>query len=40
MNKVLILKGNILFAESTRQLTTLENGYIVSEDGIVTGVFP
>lgn len=40
MNKTLILKGNILFAESTRQLTTLENGYIVSEDGIVTGVFP
>ena len=40
MNKTLILKGNIIFAESTRKLTALENGYIVSEDGIVTGVFP
>ena len=40
MNKTLILKGNIIFAESSRELTTLENGYIVSENGMVTGVFP
>lgn len=36
----LILKGNIIFSESIRELTTLVNGYIVSEGGIVTGVFP
>lgn len=39
MKKILILKGNIIFAESNRKLTTLENGYIISEDGIVVGVF-
>ena len=39
MEKTLILKGDIAFAGSARELTTLENGYIVSEDGIVSGVF-
>ena len=38
-DKTLILKGNIIFAESNRALSTQENGYIVSENGIVTGVF-
>lgn len=40
MSKTLILKGNILFAETEQKLTTFENGYIVSEDGIVAGVYP
>ena len=40
MKKTLILKGNIIYAESARALTTVENGYIVSEDGILAGVFP
>jgi guanine deaminase len=39
MKKTLIVKGDIAFAGSARELTTLENGYIVSEDGVVTGVF-
>lgn len=40
MKKTLILKGDIVFAESTSDLKTLENGYIISEDGIVAGVYP
>ncbi len=39
LNRILIIKGNVLYTESPRQLTTVENGYIVSEDGVVTGVF-
>jgi len=39
MEKTLVLKGNIIFAESIRELKTLEDGFIVSEDGVVTGVF-
>ncbi len=39
MDGLLILKGNIIYTETQRELTALENGYIVSEDGIVTGVF-
>jgi len=39
MNKTLILKGNIVFTKTRQELTTLENGYVVSKDGIVTGVF-
>jgi guanine deaminase len=40
VKKTLILKGNIIYAESDRELKTLENGYIVSEAGVITGVFP
>lgn len=39
MEKTLILKGNIIFAETDKKLTTMESGYIVSENGVVTGVF-
>ena len=38
-DKTLILKGNIIYTETPEKLTTLENGYLVSEDGVVTGVF-
>ena len=40
INKALILKGDIVFTETEQKLKTLESGYIVSEDGIVTGVYP
>ena len=39
VEKPLILKGNIVFAETEQKLTTLNNGYVVSADGIVTGVY-
>ncbi len=38
-DKTLILKGNIIYTETPEKLTALENGYLVSEDGVVTGVF-
>jgi len=37
--KILILKGNIIFAKQSNQLTIVENGFIVSRDGKVIGVF-
>lgn len=37
--ETLILKGNIIYAQTPDELTTLQSGYIVSEDGVVTGVF-
>lgn len=39
MEKTLILKGNVVFAKTDKELTTLENAYIVSENGIITDVF-
>lgn len=36
---MLILKGNIISAESFGKLKTVENGYLVSKDGLVVGVF-
>lgn len=39
MDKTLILKGSIVFSETDQKLKTLEDGYIVSENGIVTDVF-
>lgn len=39
MEKTLILKGNVVFAKTDRELTVLEDGYIISENGIVTDVF-
>ena len=38
-DQLLILKGNIVYTQTQQELTTVENGYIVSENGIVTGVF-
>ena len=38
--KILALKGNIIYTETAQALTVVENGYIVSEGGIVSGVFP
>jgi guanine deaminase len=35
----LILKGDIVYTQTNRRLTTLEEGYIVSEGGMVTGVY-
>lgn len=37
--KLLILKGNIIYAQTQHDLTTVENGYLVCENGSVTGVF-
>lgn len=39
MEKTLILKGNVVFAKTDKELTTIENGYIVSENGIIKDVF-
>lgn len=39
MDSLLILKGNIIYTQTQHELTAVENGYIVSENGIVTGVF-
>ena len=36
---LLILKGNIIYTQTQKELTALENGYVVSEEGIVTGVY-
>ncbi len=38
-NETLILKGNIIYTQTPDALTMLENGYIVSEGGVVTGVY-
>ena len=38
-NETLILKGNIIYTETPQELTALENGYLVSEGGMVTGVY-
>ena len=40
MNNTLILKGNIIYAKSGSELTEVENGYLVSEAGVIAGVFP
>ncbi len=39
MDSLLILKGNIIYTQTQQKLTAVENGYIVSENGRVTGVF-
>lgn len=36
----MIIKGNIIYSTSLDQLTICEQGYLVSEDGIVKGVYP
>ncbi len=38
-DNLLILKGNIIYTQTQQELASVENGYIVSENGIVTGVF-
>ena len=40
LKNTLILKGNIIYAASGSELTAVENGYLVSEAGVVAGVFP
>jgi len=35
----MILKGNICYSESPEKLKTIENGYLVCVDGLVSGVF-
>ncbi len=37
--KILILKGNIISAPGFGRLELVENGYLVAEDGNITGVF-
>lgn len=37
---LMILKGNIISAPAFGRLETVEHGYLVAEDGVVTGVFP
>ena len=37
---VTILKGNIVSAPQLGTLEITENGYLVAEDGIITGVYP
>jgi guanine deaminase len=39
MEKILILKGNILFTKSLDKLTVYENSYIVSKAGKVEGIY-
>lgn len=39
MDKTLILKGNIVFAETDKELTTIEDGYVVSENGVTIDVY-
>ena len=37
---ITIIKGTIVSAPALGELEITENGYLVSEDGIITGVFP
>ena len=37
---ITILKGTIVSAPTLGKLETTENGYLVAEDGVITGVFP
>ena len=39
LKNALILKGNIIYAKSGSELTAVKNGYLVSEAGVITGVF-
>lgn len=39
IEKTLILKGTVVYAESLKSIKTLEDGYIVSVNGIVSGVY-
>ena len=34
-----IVKGNIVWSESNKDLKSVENGFLVIKDGIVEGVF-
>ena len=35
-----ILKGNIISAPSPGRLDVTENGYLIAENGVITGVYP
>ena len=35
-----ILKGNIVSAPSPGRLDVTENGYLIAENGVITGVYP
>ena len=35
-----ILKGNIVSAPSLGRLDVTENGYLIAENGVITGVYP
>ncbi len=37
---ITILKGNLVSAPALGRLETMEGGYLVAEDGVITGVFP
>ncbi len=39
IDETLILKGHIIFTKTPQELTVLENGCLVSEGGVVTGVY-
>ena len=34
-----IVKGNVVWSESNKELKSVENGYLVIKEGIVEGVF-
>ena len=36
---IIILKGNICFSKTPKHLETVENGYLICEDGVSKGVF-
>ena len=37
---ITILKGNLVSAPALGRLETMEGGYLVAEDGVITGVYP
>ena len=40
MDHAFVLKGDICYSTDARNLCTVENGYLVCENGISRGVFP
>lgn len=34
-----VMKGNICYSNDNKELCVIENGYVVSEDGICLGVY-
>ena len=39
MKDSFVIKGNIIWSETNKELKSVENGYLVIKDGIVEGVF-
>ena len=39
MKDSFVIKGNIIWSETNKELKSVENGYLVIKEGIVEGVF-